>query len=159
MPGCGAVLANAGQAGYYRTRYAPAAFAPLTSAFPGWPAIELGVPANAWSLGLSGLQPMNDYLALARVATEHPDLAFDFAIAHRAGVDASVDSNSRSRFNPQLATASADAGMLGKLDAYARAHLAEGSRRDAETAKAGIAFRIKVRAARLAEVDAWLARS
>ncbi|MBC7415795.1 MAG: M1 family peptidase, partial [Herminiimonas sp.] len=89
----------------------------------------------------------------------YPDLAFDFAVAHRTDVDARVDANSRSRFYPSLANTSADATMVAKVDAYARAHLAEGSRRDAETAKAEIAFRIKVRAARLTEVDAWLPRS
>lgn len=335
LPGCGAVVANAGQTGYYRTRYAPKAFAPLAAAFPSLPAIDqLGVLADTWSLGLAGQQPMHDFLTLAaatplgadpqvwaaiaedyatlhryydryeqrqqrfdryaigklapvmarvgwnatageadaiatlrnrlietlgelgdsviigearrravgqasqpglmpgpirkailsvvarhadaaqwdalraaaaaekspmikdqlfnllaapqdpalaaralelamtpepgatnssamisRVANGHPDLAFDFAIAHRTDVDARVDPNSRSRYYPQLATASTDAAMPAKLDAYARAYLAEGSRRDADTAKAEIAYRIKVRATRLAEVDAWLARS
>ena len=334
VPGCGAVVANAGQAGYYRTRYAPALFAPLAAAYPALPPIDqLGVLADTWSLGLAGLQPMHDFLTLAdttpvaadpqvwariadnysamhryydrtgarqkrferyaidrltpvmarvgwsaapgepdavatlrnrlietlselgdpavvaearrraigpaagpglmpgpirksilavlarhadarqwdalhataiaekspmikdqlyallassrdpalaaraltmamtpepgatngsamisRVANEHPDLAFDFAVANRAQVDTRVDPNSRSRFYPGLAGASADPAMVAKVDAFARHYIAEGSRRDAETAKAEIAFRIKVRAARLAEVDAWLQR-
>ncbi|WP_229507660.1 ERAP1-like C-terminal domain-containing protein [Massilia sp. Dwa41.01b] len=33
LPGCGPVVVNAGQSGYYRTLYAPAAFAPLAGRF------------------------------------------------------------------------------------------------------------------------------
>jgi aminopeptidase N len=38
LPGCGAVLVNAGQAGYYRTQYAPPAYAELAASFAKRPA-------------------------------------------------------------------------------------------------------------------------
>lgn len=67
---------------------------------------------------------------IAKVAELHPELAFDFALAHRDAV------NQR---------------------AFAQAHIAEGSRRDVDTAVGGIEFRIKVRQQRLPLIDAWLA--
>ena len=48
--------------------------------------------------------------------------------------------------------------MLVKLNAYATTHLAQSARRDADTAMAGIKYRIQVRALRLPAIDAWLAR-
>jgi aminopeptidase N len=90
------------------------------------------------------------------VAQLHPGLAFDFAVAHLAQVDAKVDSTSRSRYYPRLATRSLDPAMIDKVKAYADAHIAASSRRDAETAMSDIAYRIKVRNERLPAVDAWL---
>lgn len=55
------------------------------------------------------------------------------------------------------AAGSADQATIAKPDAYAGANLAVGSRRDADTAIAGIRDRIKVRAERLPAIDAWLA--
>jgi aminopeptidase N len=95
---------------------------------------------------------------ISAAAIRHPDLAFDFAIAHMAAVDERVDSTSRSRYYPRLATNSADPAMIGKIRAYAAANLAPGSRRSADTAVAGIEYRIKVRRERLPAIDAWLAR-
>ncbi|MCX7177031.1 MAG: M1 family metallopeptidase [Proteobacteria bacterium] len=94
---------------------------------------------------------------LSHVARLHPDLAFDFALAHIAVVNQKVDGSSRSRYFPRLASESADPAMIAKLKAYAAEHLAAGSRRDAETAMANIAYRIKVRNERLPVIDAWLA--
>lgn len=39
---------------------------------------------------------------ISRVSWEHPDLAFDFAVAHREQVDKLVDSTSRARYYPGL---------------------------------------------------------
>ena len=65
VPGCGAVVANAGQSGYYHSLYAPALFQTLREQFPHLATIDqLGVMADAWALGLAGLQPASDYLAL-----------------------------------------------------------------------------------------------
>ncbi|GAB3400808.1 M1 family metallopeptidase [Massilia agilis] len=94
---------------------------------------------------------------LARVAENHPDMAFDFAIKHIEQVNARVDATSRSRYFPRLAYGSFDPAMIDKLNAYAGAHLAPTSRRDAETAIAAIRDRIKVRTERLPQIDAWLA--
>ena len=90
------------------------------------------------------------------VANTHPDLAFDFAIAHRAQVDKIVDGSSRSRYFPGLGGRSADPAMIGKLQAYAKQYLSADAQGDTRTAIASIAYRIKVRAQRLPQIDAWL---
>lgn len=99
----------------------------------------------------------NSAAMLAQVAQDHPEMAFDFALAHMAKVNERIDATSRSRYFPRLASRSADTAMVAKLDAYAGANLAADSRRDADTAIAGIKDRIKVRAQRLPAIDAWLA--
>ena len=86
----------------------------------------------------------------------HPDLAFDFAVAHREQVDQRVDSTSRSRYYPGLGEGSFDPAMIGKLEAFADAHIAASSRRATETAVANTRYRIMVREERLPAVDAWL---
>jgi aminopeptidase N len=49
--------------------------------------------------------------------------------------------------------------MIGKIKRFAVANLAAGSRREADTAAADVAYRIKVRTERLPALDAWLARN
>jgi aminopeptidase N len=99
----------------------------------------------------------NSAAMVARVAEHHPDLAFDYAIKHIDKINERVDTTSRSRYFPRLATSSGDPAMIGKLNAYAGANLAPTSRRDVDTAIAAIRDRIKVRTERLPELDAWLA--
>ncbi|WP_373987511.1 M1 family metallopeptidase [Duganella sp. BuS-21] len=334
LPGCGAVLVNAGQSGYYRTLYAPKAFAALANGFATLPAIDqLGLLADSWTLGLAGLMPASSFMALAdstpqdaapqvwqriavvlsdlhdsyeakpeqraaldryararlapvlarigwnagkdeaapvanlretlisalgkvgdegvlaearrryaasstdkdampaalrrpilaviaasadaatweqlrasaeaeqssmikaelydllgaardkalaqralelalteqpgatasasivsHVADSHPDLAFDFAVAHREQIDKKIDSGSRSRYFPGLGGRSADPAMVGKLRAYAKQYLPAEAQGDAKTAIAAIEYRIKVRSKRLRQIDAWLAK-
>jgi aminopeptidase N len=72
LPGCGPVLANAGQAGYYRVQYAPAAYGALAASFAKLePVDQLGFMSDTWALGLSGYQPASDFLAL--VSAAQPD--------------------------------------------------------------------------------------
>ena len=93
---------------------------------------------------------------ISGVSREHPELAFDFAVAHREQVYKLVDSTSRARFYPGLASGAADVAMVAKIKAFAEAHIAATSRRDAETVMSGIETRIKLRAQRKPQVDAWL---
>jgi aminopeptidase N len=66
LPGCGAVLVNAGQSGYYRTLYAPKTFAALADSFAKLPAIDqLGLLGDSWALGLAGRMPASGFLELA----------------------------------------------------------------------------------------------
>ncbi|HEY0502810.1 MAG TPA: M1 family metallopeptidase [Lysobacter sp.] len=92
------------------------------------------------------------------VARLHPDLAFDFAVAHREQVDTRVDSTSRARYYPALANNSLDPAIVARIRAYAQAHVAERSRTASETAIANIGYRVQVRDKRLPAVDAWLAK-
>jgi aminopeptidase N len=94
---------------------------------------------------------------LATVGRDHPEMAFDYALAHIDQVNERVDATSRSRYFPRLVLSSSNPATIAKLDAYAQKYLAAGSRRDADTAAAGIRYRIKVRTERLPAIDAWLA--
>jgi aminopeptidase N len=95
---------------------------------------------------------------IARVAGEHPDMAFDFAVAHREKVDKLVDSTSRSRYYPGIGGGSRDPKMIDKLNAFADAYIAKSSRRATDTAIAGIQYRREVIEKRLPQVTAWLAK-
>ena len=59
VPGCGPLLVNAGQTGYYRTLYTPQQSAVLAARVPQLPAADqYGLIANSVSLSLAGYQPM-----------------------------------------------------------------------------------------------------
>ncbi len=67
LPGCGAAVVNAGQSGYYRTLYAPRAFARLADGFANLaPIDQIGMLADTWALGMAGLQPASNFLDLAQ---------------------------------------------------------------------------------------------
>ena len=90
------------------------------------------------------------------VAGDHPDLAFDYAVAHREQVEPLVDASSRSRFFAQLAGGSADPAMIDKLNDYASRHLTPQSRGSVDRAISGIRDRIRVRRERLPQITRWL---
>lgn len=96
---------------------------------------------------------------ISGASRSHPEMAFDFAIAHIDQVSKKVDSSASSRYYPMLASSSLDPAMIGKVKAYADAHVAAGSRRDAETVMANIKYRVQVRNERLPVVDAWLKKN
>jgi aminopeptidase N len=93
---------------------------------------------------------------ISAVARRHPEKALDFALANTAKINERVDASSRSRYFARLAMGSADPATIDKLNRYAQASLAAGSRGDVEAAIAAIQDRIKTNAARLPEIDAWL---
>jgi aminopeptidase N len=66
LAGCGPVVVNAGQSGYYRTLYAPKQFNELAAAFDKLaPIDQLGMLADSWALGMAGLQNTASFLDLA----------------------------------------------------------------------------------------------
>ncbi len=66
VPGCGPVVVNAGQSGYFRTHYAPANFALLAKEFARLaPIDQMGMMTDTWALGLAGRQDAADFLTLA----------------------------------------------------------------------------------------------
>jgi aminopeptidase N len=74
LPGCGPVVVNAGQSGYYRTLYSQAGFARLSGQFAALaPIDQLGVLSDTWSLGMAGLQPASNFLDLAQAAAANAD--------------------------------------------------------------------------------------
>ncbi len=101
----------------------------------------------------------NSARMIATVADLHPELAFDFATSHRAQVDPKIDSTSRSRYYPSLASNSLDAAVVARINVFAKAHIAPTSRLAAETAIATIQHRIELRDKRLPAIDAWLKKA
>jgi aminopeptidase N len=95
---------------------------------------------------------------ISRVSVLHPDLAFDFSVAHKDAVNGKVDAASSTKFIPGLAKRSADPTMIDKVTAYAAANLPAGSRGEAEKSVASIADRIKVRKAAVPQIAAWVAK-
>jgi len=95
---------------------------------------------------------------ISAVSWEHPDLAFDFAVAHREQVDKLVDTTSRARYYPGLGSGANDLAMVDKIRAFADKYIAPTSRRSAETAIAAIQTRLKLRAQQQPQVEAWLQR-
>lgn len=93
---------------------------------------------------------------ISAVSWEHPDMAFDFAVAHREKVNTLVDSTSLARYYPGLGSAAKDLGMVAKIQAFSEKYIAPTSRRDAERVINGIQTRIKLREQRKPAIDAWL---
>jgi aminopeptidase N len=89
------------------------------------------------------------------VAGGHPDMAYDFAIAHMEQVNQRVDATSRTRYFPGLGGGSSDKAMIDKLNAYAK-NLDASSRREVETAIVNINYRLKVKAELVPALAAWL---
>ena len=69
VPGCGLVVVNAGQTGYFRTAYSADQQAALREAFAGLdPIDQIGIVDDAWALGLAGAAPIADALELIQRA-------------------------------------------------------------------------------------------
>ena len=96
---------------------------------------------------------------ISRVATNHPDMTFDWAVANKDKVNEKVDSSSRTRFIPGLGAASSNPATADKIKAYAAANLAEGSRKEAEKAAAAVLNRAQIRQQRLPAITAWVAKA
>jgi len=65
VPGCGAVLLNAGQSSYYRTLYTPEQLAGLRAGFAKLqPRDQLGLVSDQFALSSAGYQPMSAALDL-----------------------------------------------------------------------------------------------
>ncbi len=77
IPGCGPLIVNAGQAGYYRTLYEPRMLEQLKSNYARLTSMDqLGLLADSWSLGLAGYQP--------------PSISLDLVEAIPGGADPEV---------------------------------------------------------------------
>jgi aminopeptidase N len=92
---------------------------------------------------------------ITAVAAEHPDLAFDFALANRAKVDPLVDASGRTGYIAGLAAASRDPAMIGKLEAFRDASPAD-ERRGIERRIAQIRQRLESEPRLAREIGEWL---
>ncbi len=100
----------------------------------------------------------NSSAMVSAVSYEHPDLAFDFAIANRAKIATFVDAASATRFIPGLANGSAKAATAAKVADYATRYMTPQSRRPADIAIGRINDRLRTRRDALPAITAWFAR-
>ncbi|MEJ7925391.1 M1 family metallopeptidase [Sphingobium sp. AN641] len=94
---------------------------------------------------------------IAQVGAEHPMLAVDYVLAHRAQYEALIDVSARSQGLARLGGNSADPAMVGKLDAYATQYLTPESRKVVDRAISTIKTRIETRARLKPALTAWFA--
>ena len=67
LPGCGPVVVNAGQTGYYRVLYAPENFISITNSFASLPAVDqMGMLADTWAQAQAGLQDPADIMKMMK---------------------------------------------------------------------------------------------
>ncbi len=126
VPGCGALVINAGQAGYFRTRYTPQGLAALAAAFPALaPVDQLGLLDDAGALALAGALPMGAWLdLLQRVPADADPVVLGAMVAQLSHLDhlsrglpvqAPLRAFARDRLRPLLARVG-DAARAGELD-------------------------------------------
>ena len=93
---------------------------------------------------------------IGAVSGNHPDKAFDFALANLPKVETLVDFASRSEFLANLGSGSDDPAMVQKLDDYAKKHLNADSRKPVDQAIVRIKTRLANEVRIKAGVAAWL---
>jgi len=94
---------------------------------------------------------------IAQVGAEHPMMAVDYVLAHRAQYEAMIDVSARSQALARLGGGSADPAMATKLDAYATQYLTPESRKVVDRSIAAIKTRIETRSRLKAPLAAWFA--
>ena len=125
-------------------------------------ALEFTPGSRPYAAGTPSMGSMsgetNSASMISVVSGQHPDLAFDYAVAHQAQLSSKIDTTSRSRYYPGLAGNSLDPAMIGKLKAYADKNIAASSRRATDTAVANITYRSQVKKERLPAIGTWLGK-
>jgi len=92
------------------------------------------------------------------VGAEYPELAADFAEAHRADIASRLDPDSATTFVPGILSGSNDPATMARLRATIDRDVPGSSRRVPESAYAAMNERIATRERRLDDLDAWLRR-
>ena len=92
---------------------------------------------------------------LRAVANGHPDMAFDWAVAHMALVNTLVETSNRAGFVPSLGAGSDDPKMPAKITAFATANLPVAARGAAKATVASLAARRTVNARIRDDIAKW----
>lgn len=95
---------------------------------------------------------------ISQVGYEHPMLAVDYVLAHRAQYEGLIDVSARSQALARLGGGSADPAMATKLDAYSTQYLTPESRKVVDRAIAAINTRIETRTRLKPALTAWFAK-
>ena len=119
---------------------------------------DSAIAQKALDLSLTDEVPVTIRLRLVQATSNlHPDMAFDFYVAHRDELNKILEPDARDRFAPGLASGSYDPAMIGKLSDYADKYIAASARGDVRKAQGAIAYWVKIRKETLPEIDKWLA--
>ena len=119
-------------------------------------ATDQALAQRALDFALTGEAGTASAQIIAAVAGEHADLAFDFALANRARVEALVDASGLTGYIAGLAAASRDPAMIGKLERF-RDSSPPDERRGIERRIAQIRERLASEPRLASEIGAWLA--
>jgi Peptidase family M1 domain/Peptidase M1 N-terminal domain/ERAP1-like C-terminal domain len=102
------------------------------------------------------IEPTTRPWVIDSVATRFPEMAFDFAVAHRDQVNTWVEPYNRDLYQARLLKTSADPAALVRLKAYVESHIKVSDRSPAEEVESQIPYNMKVRTDGLPQIDAWL---
>ena len=94
---------------------------------------------------------------IVNVAFGHPDLAWNFMMAHDGKADIPIDAATQLRLMPGIAGSSANPARADELKAWADKRIDPTSQRPVQAAIAEIRRNAKFRAERLGPLSAWLA--
>jgi aminopeptidase N len=117
---------------------------------------DAALAQKALDFALTGEAGTTSATIIAAVAGEHPDLAFDFALANRAKVESLVDASGLTGYIAGLAVQSRDPAMIEKLERFRDASPAD-ERRGIERRIAQIGERLQTEPRLTREIGAWLA--
>jgi len=112
---------------------------------------------RALDLALTGEAGTSSSGIISAVASEHPELAFDFALANRARVETLVDNSARARYFANLARASRDQAIFERL-ARLRAETPEDERRAIDQVVASLRQRFASEPRLRQQIGSWLAQ-
>ncbi|ASK93958.1 M1 family metallopeptidase [Xanthomonas campestris pv. trichodesmae] len=90
------------------------------------------------------------------VADTHPELALNFALAHREKINTMVGPNVSAGYFPRLGSTSTELKTAEKIKDYADKYLTPTTRSDADTIMKAIQTRAKLQATQLPQVLSWL---
>ena len=83
-------------------------------------------------------------------------VAWRFALAHQAAIEARSDPGERLGFIPKLLNQAADAALADELHAFALKNYPAGARNESDKVEARVRQRADVRTRRLPALDQWL---
>jgi aminopeptidase N len=92
---------------------------------------------------------------IAMASGLHPDMTYDFVVAHREAVEKLVDSSSRTGFLARVVDNSNDPTLVPKVESY-MANLAPDARKPMEQALAALKERLQSRPRYISGLTAWL---
>ncbi len=92
---------------------------------------------------------------IASVASQHPAMAFDWAVANADKVNAMLETSTKSAFIVGLPAGSGDPAVAARVTTYATKALPAGSRKPAETTVAVINYRAGLRARQASAIGTW----